>query len=90
MPLVPADCLLTNREMGGGHYPPCGSRSNRHSSEPAHDCGDECEPLEVDESPVIARGEAAEMFEFVEASFDAISLFIGFGIVRDDGLAGWV
>ena len=39
--------------------------------------------------PIIWRGGAAEVFEFVEAAFDAISCFIDFEVVRDQTRAPW-
>ena len=44
----------------------------------------------MDGEPVISRGDAAEVFEFVEAAFDAISRFIDFEVVRDRTLAPWI
>jgi hypothetical protein len=38
-------------------------------------------------APVISGCEAAEMLESVEASFNAVSLFIGFCVMRDDDFA---
>ncbi|MGY4175753.1 ketosteroid isomerase-like protein [Bradyrhizobium sp. USDA 4518] len=49
------------------------TRTNPHSAEPNADCGevDECE--EVVCSSVISRGKAAEVFELVEATLDAVA-----------------
>ncbi len=47
------------------------------------------EGLEVDGKPIISRSDAAEVFEFVEAAFDAISRLVDFEVVRDQMLAGW-
>ena len=44
----------------------------------------------VDCPEVVSSGEAAEVLELVEASFDAVAMFIGHGVVRDDGLAAAV
>ena len=41
----------------------------------------------IGSSSVIARCEAAEVLEPVEASLNAVSLLIGFGIVRDGDFA---
>ena len=39
---------------------------------------------------VVAGGEAAEVLEAVKASLDAVAMFVGDRIVRDDDLAGAV
>src|SRR5512145_593027 len=50
------------------------------------------EAEEVDVAPVVAGGDATEVFELVEASLDAVASFVENGIVRDRGFAraaGW-
>ena len=44
----------------------------------------------MDGEPVISGGDAAEVFEFVEAAFDAIARFMDFEAVRDRALAPWI
>jgi len=63
------------------------ARTNRHSAHPDHSGGDVDEGEEVDGSPVEAGGEASEVFELVEASFDAIATAIDGCIVWDRCLA---
>ena len=66
------------------------SRSDRHSAEPGHGGGELNEACEVQGSAIIARCEAAEVLEPVEATFDAVAVFVDDGIVRDDDLAASV
>jgi hypothetical protein len=65
-------------------------RSDRHSAEPDHGSGEVDEAGEVDGSSVVAGGEAAEVLEPVEASFDAVAVLAGGGVMRDSNLAGAV
>ena len=57
------------------------TRQNRHSAHPYHGCG------EVNESEIVvcqaveAGGEAPEVLEFVEASFDTVPEFVERSIV---------
>ncbi len=62
-------------------------RTNRHSAEPDHGGGEECKAGEMDGGTFVAGSKAAEVFEAVEASLDAIALFVGDGVVRDGDLA---
>jgi hypothetical protein len=39
-------------------------------------------------SPVITGGEAAEVFELVEATLNTVGLFVGVGALRNDDSAG--
>ena len=39
---------------------------------------------------VVAGSKAAEALELVEAAFDAVALFVGIGVVRNDDPAGAV
>jgi hypothetical protein len=41
------------------------------------------EAEEMDGTPIIVCGEAPELLELVEASFDAVAVPVGGGIVRD-------
>ncbi len=41
-------------------------------------------------SPVITGSEAPEVFELAEAALDAVALFVGVGVVRDNDSAGVV
>ena len=45
------------------------------------------EPLEMDGLPIIASGEAPEVFEAVKASFDPVSVSIDVDVVRNEDLA---
>ena len=63
------------------------TRTDRQSSHPDHASGEVGELDEVDSSPLIACGEAPKVFELIEATLDAVSLFVGGGVVRDDDLA---
>jgi len=45
------------------------------------------ESCEVQGSTIIARCGAVEVLELAEAAFDAVAMFVGDGIVRDDDLA---
>ncbi len=49
---------------------------------------DEC--FEVDGDTIVSSGDAAEVFEFVEAAFDAISRLVDFEVVGDQALAPWI
>ena len=40
--------------------------------------------------PIISRGDAAEVLEFVEAAFDSVSRLVDFEVVRDQAFAGWI
>ena len=63
------------------------ARANRHSLEPTH-CGDEIEEaLEVNGSTVVARGEATKVLHPIEASLDAVAMFVDEFVVGDDDLA---
>ena len=63
------------------------TRANRHSLEPTH-CGDEIEEaLEVNGSTVVARGEATKVLHPIEASLDAVAMFVDEFVVGDDDLA---
>ena len=44
----------------------------------------------MDGEPIISRSDAAEVFEFVEAAFDAVSRLVDVEVVRDQALAGWI
>lgn len=66
------------------------TRSDRHSPEPGHGGGELNEAFEVQGSAIIARCEAAEVLEPVEAAFDAVAVFVGGNVVRDDDLASSV
>src|SRR5438309_1222300 len=67
--------------------PPWDTRLNRHSAHPDHGCGELYEAEEVDGSSVVACGEAAEVLELVEASLDAVAVFVDRRVVGDDDLA---
>jgi|MedtruStandDraft_1076414.scaffolds.fasta_scaffold38922_2 hypothetical protein len=45
------------------------------------------EAVKVDGSSIVACGEAAEMLEAIEAAFNAVAVFVGVGVVRDEQLA---
>ena len=49
---------------------------------------DECE--EIDCSSVVSCGDAAEVLELIEASFDAVSRLVDFEVVGNQALSGWV
>lgn len=66
------------------------TRPDRHSGHPDHSCGEEYEAGEVDCSAFVACCEAAEVFEAVEASLDAIAMPIGGNVMRDGDFAGAV
>lgn len=59
------------------------ARPNRHSSHPDHCCCEVDEAEEVDGASVAASGEASEVFELVEASFDAAATSVDERIMRD-------
>ena len=65
-------------------------RTNRHSPEPDHGCGEVDEAGEVNRPAIVARCEAAEVFEAIEAALDAVATFVGRCIVRDEDLPGSV
>jgi len=48
------------------------------------------EGFEVDGEPIVSRGNASEVFELVEAALDAISCLVGFEVVGDQALSGWI
>src|SRR5688572_14421149 len=62
-------------------------RTNPHSIQPEHDCGemDECEV--VDGKSVVSGREAAAMLEPVEAAFDAVAQPVDGFVVWDRALA---
>ena len=64
------------------------ARLNRHSSDPQHSCGEMQEAQEVHSPSVVSCGDTAEVFEFVEASFDSVALLVGFEVIRDWPPAG--
>ena len=45
---------------------------------------------EVDGASIVSCSEAAEMFEAIEASLDAVAVFVDGGVMRDDDLAAAV
>ena len=45
---------------------------------------------EVQCPSVVARGDAAEVFEFVEATLDAVARLVDFEVVRDLASAPWI
>lgn len=45
-----------------------------------------CEKMSI--SSVVAGGDAAKVFEFVEATFDAVAKSVSFGVMANDGNAG--
>ena len=59
------------------------ARTNRHSPHPDHGGGEMDEGEEVSGSSVEACCEAPEVFEFVEASLDAVAASVECGVVRD-------
>lgn len=52
---------------------------------PDHGGSEMDESGEVHGSPVIACSEAAKVLELAEAALDAVALFVGVGVVRNDG-----
>ena len=63
------------------------ARTNRHSTQP-DDCGNQAyEAFEVDCSTVVSGGETSEVLHLVEASLDAVAVFVGGFIVRNDDFA---
>jgi len=63
------------------------TRADRHSAEPDHGGGEMDEACEVDGASVVSGGEATEMLEAAEASFDLVTMLLGTDIVRDGDLA---
>lgn len=43
---------------------------------------------EMNSAPVVAGGDASEVFELVEEAFDPVAQSVGDGVMRDDDLAG--
>ncbi len=62
-------------------------RNNRHSRHPHHCCDEIDDALEMNSPAVVACREPAEVLHSVEAPLDAIALFVGARVVRDDDLA---
>ena len=48
------------------------------------------ESEEVDGAAIVSCGDAAEVFEFVEASFDAITRFVDVAVVGNETSSRWV
>lgn len=71
----------------GNSFPVIRSRTNRHSSEPDHRCGEIYAAFEVNGSAVITCCETAEVLHSVEAALDAVPLNVDGFIVRDDDFA---
>jgi hypothetical protein len=61
--------------------------TNRRSSQPDNCCDKIDGAVEVDCSAVISGGEAAEALRPVEATLDAVAMFVSGFFVRDDDLA---
>lgn len=64
------------------------ARLDRHSPEPDHSGGEVYETAEVSGPAIISCREASEMLQPVEAALDAVSPFVGYGIVRDEDFPG--
>lgn len=64
-----------------------GTRTDRHSLQPSHGCGEVDETSEVNGASIIAGSETAKVLEAVEATLDAIAAFMEVSIVRDDDFA---
>ena len=65
-------------------------RADRHSVHPDHSGCEMDESCKVRGPSVVAGSKAAEALELVEAAFDAVALFVGIGVVRNDDPAGAV
>jgi len=63
------------------------TRTNRHLAHPDHGGGEAGEGEEVGGEAVVAGCEAPEVFEFVEASLDAVAQAVEDGVVRDGYLS---
>lgn len=59
------------------------SKLNRHSAHPDHCSGELDEAEEMDGASVVARGEASEMLEFVEAALDTVPASVDERVMRD-------
>ena len=66
------------------------SRQNRHSSHPDDSRSDVYEGEEVYCFSVVSGCDAAEMFDFVEVTFDAVTVFVDFGVIADEALSRWI
>jgi len=84
------ECIVTKLEQFARELAAPATRTDRHSVEPDHCGGEERESGEVDCASLVARGKPTEVFEAVEASFDAVALLVGDSVMRDCDLAGAV
>ena len=66
---------------------PRNPRSYRHSAQPDHGGCEVDEAQEVDGTPVIAGGEAPEVFELAEAALDAVARAVGGDVVGDQSFS---
>ncbi len=59
------------------------SRSRGHSPQPDHEGGDCDEAEERRDGLVVARGDAAKMFDFVDEAFDEMAFLVAMLVVGD-------
>ena len=79
--------MLRGQSAAGSDCRRGATRTNPHSSHPQHDACEVDEGEVVGWQSVVAGGEATEVLELVEASFDAVSELVDDRIVGDGLLA---
>ena len=62
-------------------------RTDRHSLQPSHGCGEVDESSEVNSASVVTGSETAKVLETVEAALDSVAVFVETSVMRDDDFA---